>query len=46
MQTLETQAATIGQPMTYLLSRLRLNAPAFVAMIEKALRGSLDPKPE
>jgi len=34
MQTLETQAAAIGQPMSYLLSRLRVNTPAFVAMIE------------
>ena len=37
MQTLETQAAAIGQPMSYLLSRLRVNAPAFVAMIEKTM---------
>jgi hypothetical protein len=37
MQTLETQAAAIGQPMNYLLSRLSVNAPAFVAMIEKAM---------
>ena len=46
MQTLETQAAAIGQPMTYLLSRLRINVPAFVATIDKALSGSinLDPK--
>ena len=36
IQTLETQAAAIGQPIGYLLSRLRShNAPAFVAMIEK-----------
>jgi hypothetical protein len=37
MQTLETQAAAIGQPRSYLLSRLRVNAPAFVAMIEKTM---------
>ena len=37
MQTLETQAAAIGQPMSYLLSRLRVNTPAFVAMIEKTM---------
>jgi hypothetical protein len=35
MQTLEAQSAAIGQPMSYLLSRLRVNAPAFVAMLEK-----------
>jgi predicted nucleic acid-binding protein len=35
MQTLEAQAADINQTMTYLLSRLRVNAPAFVAMIEE-----------
>jgi hypothetical protein len=37
MQTLETQAAAIGQPMSYLLSRLRVNTPAFVAMIERTI---------
>jgi hypothetical protein len=37
VQTLETQAAAIGQPMSYLLSRLRVNAPVFVAMIEKTM---------
>jgi PIN domain len=37
MQTLGTQAAAIGQPMSYLLSRLRVNAPAFVEMIEKTM---------
>jgi len=37
MQTSETQAAAIGQPMSYLLSRLSVNAPAFVGMIEKAM---------
>jgi hypothetical protein len=36
MQTLEAQAAAIGQNMQYLLSRLRINAPASVAMIEEA----------
>lgn len=35
MQTLEAQAADINQTMTYLLSRLRVNAPAFVAMIDR-----------
>ena len=37
IQTLETQAAAISQPMSHLLSRLRVNAPAFVAMIEKTM---------
>ena len=37
MQTLDTQAAAIGQSMTFLLSRLRINVPAFVAMIEETL---------
>ena len=35
MQALEAQAAAIGQPMSYLFSRLRVNAPAFVATIEE-----------
>ena len=35
MQTLESQAAAIGQPISYLFSRLRVNVPAFVAMIEE-----------
>jgi hypothetical protein len=39
MHTLETQAAAIGQPMSYLLSSLRVNAPAFVAMLEKTMNG-------
>jgi hypothetical protein len=30
IQTLETQAAAISQAMSYLLSRLSVNAPAFV----------------
>jgi hypothetical protein len=34
MQTLEAQAAAIGQTMAWLLSRLRINAPAFVDLIE------------
>jgi hypothetical protein len=45
MQTLETQAVAIGQPLTYLLSRLRINAPVFVATIEGALGGSVDSDP-
>ena len=35
MQTLDTQAAAIGQTLPYLLSRLRINAPAFVATIDQ-----------
>ena len=34
MQALETQAAAIGQPMSYLLSRLKINAPNFAEMIQ------------
>jgi hypothetical protein len=37
IQTLETQAAAISQPMSYLLSRLSVNTPAFVGMIEKTM---------
>ena len=37
IQTLETQAAAISQPMSYLLSRLSVNAPAFAGMIEKTM---------
>ena len=35
MQTLEDQAAAIGKSMPYLLSRLQINAPAFVEMIRR-----------
>jgi hypothetical protein len=35
MQTLEDQASTIGKSLPYLLSRLRINAPAFVEMISR-----------
>ena len=34
IETLEAQAAAIGQPLQYVLSRLRINVPAFVAMID------------
>jgi len=34
MQTLEEQAEAIGRPLSYLLSRLRINVPGFVATIE------------
>jgi hypothetical protein len=37
MQALEDQAAAIGKSMPYLLSRLQINAPAFVEMIERKL---------
>jgi len=37
MQTLEGQAAAIGKSMPYLLSRLQVNAPAFVEMIRQEL---------
>jgi len=35
--TLEAQAEAISQPLSYLLSRLRVNVPAFVEMIAKAI---------
>ena len=34
MQTLEEQAEAIGRPLSYLLSRLRINVPGFVRTIE------------
>lgn len=37
MQTLEDQAAAIGKSTPYLLSRLQVNAPAFVEQIGKRL---------
>ncbi len=37
MQTLEDQAVAIGKSMPYLLSRLQVNAPAFVEMIRQEL---------
>lgn len=43
MQTLEAQAAAIGKNMHYLLSRLRINVPAFVAMIEGTMSGTSEP---
>ena len=43
IETLENQAAAIGQSMEYLLSRLRINVPSFVAMIEKPKSGGRDP---
>jgi hypothetical protein len=38
METLETQAAAIGQTLHYLLSRLRINIPGFVEMIEGSVK--------
>jgi hypothetical protein len=35
MDTLESQAAAIRQPLQYVLSRLRINAPAFVVMLNE-----------
>jgi hypothetical protein len=43
MQTLEAQAAAIGKNMHYLLSRLRINVPGFVAMIEGTMSGTSEP---
>ena len=43
MQTLEAQAAAIGKNMQYLLSRLRINVPAFVATIEGTMSGTGEP---
>jgi hypothetical protein len=37
INTLNAQAAAISQPLPYLLSRLRVNVPSFVQMIEKAI---------
>jgi len=36
MQTLESQASAIGQTMPYLLSRLRINVPSFVALLDES----------
>jgi len=38
MRNLEALAEAIGQTMPYLLSRLRINAPSFVATIEDSFR--------
>jgi len=35
IQTLEAQAATIGQPVSWLFSKLRINVPAFVDLLEQ-----------
>lgn len=35
IQTLEAQAATICQPVSWLFSKLRINVPAFVDMLEQ-----------
>jgi len=36
--TLRAQAAAIGQPLTFVLSRLQVNVPAFVELVEKAIQ--------
>lgn len=43
METLQAQASAIGQTLQYLLSRLRINAPAFVAMIDETTSANIDP---
>jgi hypothetical protein len=40
MQTLERQAAAIGQTLPFLFSKLRANVPGFVAMLEQAMKES------
>jgi hypothetical protein len=39
MQTLEDQASTIGKSLPYLLSTLRINAPAFVEIVSQNIYG-------
>ena len=43
MDTLESQAAAIGKPLQYLFSRLRINAPTFVAMLDEVAGASIRP---
>jgi hypothetical protein len=38
MHTQEDQDAAVGRSITYLLSRLQINVPAFVEMIGKKLK--------
>lgn len=38
LETLESQASAIGQTREYLFSRLKVNAPGFIAHIEKAIQ--------
>ena len=40
LQTLELQAAAIGKTRQYLFSRLKVNAPSFIAEIEEAIQRS------
>jgi hypothetical protein len=42
MRTLERQAAAIGQTLPFLFSKLRVNVPGFVAMLEQAMDESPD----
>lgn len=44
MNTLESQATAIRQPLQYVLSRLRVNAPAFVAMLDEVAGASFRPE--
>ena len=43
MESLEAQAAAIGATLPYLLSRLRINVPAFVALLEEESAFPTDP---
>jgi hypothetical protein len=36
--TLDAQAAAIDQPLTFVLSKLRVNVPAFLEYVEKAIQ--------
>jgi hypothetical protein len=40
MQTLECQAAAIGQTLPFSFSKLRMNVPGFVAMFDQAMNES------
>lgn len=40
MQTLERQAAAIGQTLPFLFSKLRVNVPGFVVMLEQVMKES------
>jgi hypothetical protein len=42
MQTLRRQVVAIDQSLPYLLSRLRINAPGFVAMIAETMKAEID----
>ena len=40
LETLESQASAIGQTREYLFSRLKVNAPGFIAHIEKTIQAA------